>query len=274
MVNRRSLLAIAAAACAGFSGAARSAPVAALYRARTIVTGQRPETRGPGLATCLRRVLVRVSGDWRLADHPGLDAIAMQTPNPVLRYAYRDLYAGRPIMDEQGTRDRPYELTVDYDPAFIDDLLARLGSRPWLADRPGLMMFLAVRHIGTSYVLSSTVEAGQLQREALADAAWRHSMAVAVPTEETLARAALEIDSLPVAPLARLEALLVDTAAERALAGNLIWSRERQGWIADWRLRHQGVEKRWSIAGVNFDAAFRNAVGGAAMILSGSGDTA
>ncbi len=43
------------------------------------------------------------------------------------------------------------------------------------------------------------------------------------------------------------------------------------GWGADRRPAWQG-EDRWQIRGVNFDAAFRNAMAGSARILSGHGE--
>ena len=49
-------------------GAAIAANVDDLYQAQAIVTGQREETRGAGLAQCLTDVLVKLSGDPRLID--------------------------------------------------------------------------------------------------------------------------------------------------------------------------------------------------------------
>ena len=107
--------------------------LAELYRGRTIVTGRRDETRIPGMVRTLTQALVRVSGDARLAANPALAAFTRAPEAPVIDYTYRDLYAFRPIMDEQGTRDRPYAMTVRYDPLKIDAMLAAMGSRPWLA---------------------------------------------------------------------------------------------------------------------------------------------
>ena len=55
------------------------------------------------------------------------------------------------------------------------------------------------------------------------------------------------------------------------LAGTLTWSDAARGWIADWRLIAAGSVFRWRISGVSFDDAFRNAIRGAAQILSGNG---
>lgn len=269
-LTRRTLLSLGCSMA--LAGATRAAPTPArLYQGRTIVTGMRAETRIPGMARTLAQVLVRVSGDPRLAANPALAALARDPEFAVKTYAYRDLYAFRPIRDEQGTRDRPYEMTVEYEPAAIDALLAELGTRPWLAERPRLVLFLAVRHIGSSFILTSTSDQGELMRESLKDAAWGAAMEVVIPSERTIAAAGVTLEALAAMPLAALLPFVDGKVGQVPLAGALGWSKELLAWKGAWRLGHGGEERRWNIAGVNFDAAFRNAVGGAAQILSGNG---
>jgi uncharacterized protein len=274
LLNRRRLLAASGALCFSASSAFGTANLKRLYQARTIVTGQRDETRIPGMKLCLRDVLVRVSGDPRLATDPALDALTEQPELPVKSFDYRDLYAYRPIKDEQGTRDRPYEMTVEYEPSKIDAMLKSLGSRPWLADRPRLYIFLAVSHIGSQYVLSNINDAGGLQREAFNDAAYKYALSINFPTEKGLQDAKLDFESLPAVPLSELQRLTELWDGEKALAGTLSWSREKLGWISTWRMESGGREYGWGSDGGNFDAAFRQALGGAAQILSGNGDPA
>ena len=266
-ITRRTCLALGSAMM--LAGPARAAPAAALYQARTIVTGRRAETRGPGMARCLAQVLVRVSGDPRLAQHPALAGLAPTPDAAVTNYSYRDLYAFRPIRDEQGTRDRPYEMTVDYDPAKIDAILAHMGSKPWLGDRPRLVVFLAVHHIGSTFMLSSMADQGDLMRQSFQDAAWNAAMEVVIPSPATIAAASLTVDGTP--ELSALMAFVDRKVGQIPLAGKLDWSKELLAWKAQWRMDANGREHRWGIAGVNFDAAFRNGVGGAAQILSGNG---
>jgi len=269
-LSRRTLLSLGGALALG-GGARAAGATAQLYQGRTIVTGMRAETRLPGMARCLAQVLVRVSGDPRLAANPALAMLSTAPEAPVKTYSYRDLYAFRPIRDEQGTRDRPYELTVEYDPAAIDAMLAQMGARPWLAARPRLVLFLAVSHIGSRFILSSMSEQGDLMRESLKDAAWAAAMEVVIPSEQTIARAGLTLDGLPATPLAALLPFVDRKVGQVPLAGTLRWSKALLAWQADWRLAEDGRERQWGIEGVNFDAAFRNAVGGAAQILSGNG---
>ena len=142
-----------------------------LYQARTIVTGRRDEARIPGLKLCLVQVLVRVLGDPRLETHPSIAELVQSPEDAVVHTSFRDLYAFRKIKDEQGARDRPLEMTIEHDPAKVDALLGKLGSKPGVAERPRLVIFFAVKHIGSSYVLSTTNAVGALQRESFEAAA-------------------------------------------------------------------------------------------------------
>ena len=267
--SRRTLLTLGSAFA--LARPARADPIAELYQARTIVTGRRPETRIPGMVRCLAQVLVRVSGDPRLAQNPLLTEFSATPEAAVKTYSYRDLYAFRPIKDEQGTRDRPYEMTVVYDPAKIDALLARMGAKPWLGDRPRLVMFLAVHHIGSTFMLNSMIDQGELMRQSFQDAAWNAAVEVVIPSPETIAKAGLTVDGTPGTQPSALLPFVDRTVGQVPLLGQLDWSKELLAWRARWRLDVDGKQAGWAIAGVNFDAAFRNGVGGAAQVLSGNG---
>jgi hypothetical protein len=243
-----------------------------LYRAQTIVTGQAEEGRARGFAECLAQVLVKVSGDQRLLGDPGVAALTGQAARFVAAYHYRDRMAGIPVHDEQGSRDRPYDLTVSFDPAKIDAAVRSLGREPWSkASRPRLVVFLGVRIGPTSYVLASDGDHGRDQRDALTAAAERFGMPMALPDQAGLAGAGLSYQEIAGADPSRLEATATRIGGDLALVGSMLWSEEALGWLADWRLAAPGKTYRWQIRGVNFDQAFRNAMAGAAQVLSGHG---
>ena len=252
-------------------GSAGAGSVDDLYRAQTIVTGQGEESRRLGFADCLEQVLVKVSGDPRLLDDPEVAVIAGKAGTFVADFHYRDRMAGIPVHDEQGTRDRPYDLTVGFDPARIDAALRSLGREPWSASRPRVVALVAVRLGTTTYLLASDGERGRDQREALADAAERFGMPMMLPDQMALAKADLSYESLPTVDLPHLDATTRTMGGDLALGGSMLWSEEALGWIADWRLGARGESYRWRIRGVSFDDAFRNAMAGAAQILSGHG---
>jgi uncharacterized protein len=170
---------------------ASAANVGDLYQAQTIVTGQGEESRRFGFPVCLEQVLVKVSGDSRLTGDPEVAMLVGQAATFVTDFAFRDRMAGIPVHDEQGTRDRPYDLTVRFDPAKIDAALRSLGRQPWSASRPRVIPFVGVDLAGATYLLASDGTRGRDQREALAAAAARYGMPMTLPEQAALAAAGL-----------------------------------------------------------------------------------
>jgi hypothetical protein len=132
-------------------------------------------------------------------------------------------------------------------------------------------VFVGVELGATTYLLASDGARGRDQREALADAAARYGMPMALPDQAALAAAGLSYAGLQAIDLGRLDAIAKAFGGDLALAGNLLWSEQALGWIADWRLDADGKSYRWQIRGVGFDDALRSAMSGAAQILSGHG---
>lgn len=171
-------------------------------------------------------------------------------------FSYHDRLAGRPIHDEQGTHDRPHDLTCHFRKDSIDDLLGRLGVRPWLDKRPVLGVLLKVRRGQASYQVAAGNSRDLAMREAFAAASDLTGIDVVFPSGEYTGLRSVE-GTMP-------------------LSGELDWSDSEGGWIATWELDVQQSanklhEARWQVRGVSFDDAFRNALKGAAQILSGNG---
>jgi hypothetical protein len=252
------------------AGAAAAAEIENLYQAQTIVTGSDERNRGSGMAACLAEVLVKASGDPRLLADPAVAALADDAPRFVESFRYHDRMAGIPYHDEQGSRDRPFDLIVDFAPARIDDLLRSLGREPWPALRPRVVVFLAMRH-GTRRILVTADGPRDLERESLAAAASRRGVPVTLPNQAVLAAAGLSFDSMADVGLARLDELAGQVGGDLALAGTMSWDEAAIAWIAEWRLRTRGKVWRWQASSETFDEAFRQAMGGAAQVLSGNG---
>lgn len=256
------LLLVWAPPCGRAQQASASPPPEDLYRASVVVTGQDPARHDPGLAIVFRRVLAKVAGDPGLLDDvvPIPDIAAIK--GAITEKTLRDLLAGRPYHDEQGTRDRPHEMTVIFDAAMVDATLAGLGREPWRGARPVLTLFVHVTQDQRAYTLSRDGQENVSMAEAIASAGDRYGMRVDLPAKATLAGLSW--------PDPDLAALPADTADSVSIAGTLAWRPDEFGWHAQWRLRHAGGERRWTSQGTNFDEAFRIAAGGAAKILSGN----
>ncbi|AZO06877.1 MULTISPECIES: DUF2066 domain-containing protein [unclassified Mesorhizobium] len=248
---------------------ARAATPAELYQAQTIVTGTGDVNRQIGFKDCLDKVLVKVSGDQRLTQKTQMLALREKAADFVQSFRYHDRLEGIPIHDEQGTHDRPHDLTCLYKPAVVDKLLAQLGSRPWPGERPTIAVFMIAEQGARHFVLTQDEQRGNAMRESFANAAGPLLMRVTFPRAGQLG--GLDEKALSEADMARLDKFAKKAGAARALAGSIVWSDKELGWIADWRLADRGKIYRWQARGVSFDEAFRVAIRGAAQILSGHG---
>jgi hypothetical protein len=261
------LLIVALAWCA----TAMAGTADTLYRAQTVLTGQGEANRRIGFAACFEDVLIKVSGAPKLAGDPRLQAYTSHAADFVRTYRYHDKMSGTPTRDEQGTRDRPYDLFVEFDGAKIDEVLKDLGVKPWLT-RPALGIFVAMEQGARTTIVSSDASATDLQRDALRAAADKRGMSIVLPDDATLARSGLTGPGLATMSSAALAPVVAAQGAELILIGHLRWDDADLGWATDWRIDWEGRPRRWEFRGVTFDEAFRRGIGGAAEILSGNGD--
>jgi hypothetical protein len=236
-----------------------------MYQADAIVTGTDMRQRPWGFAQTLREVLVKSSGDPRLKDDPRTRQLAAHADRFVACFEYADMMADIPLHDDQGTYDRPHKLTVTFDPAKIEALLAQLGDKPWRGERPVVVPMLLVHGPKPpAYLLSAEIPAGEAQRGSFAAAAGQFGIDVRIPNDAELAASGASVDHLP-------SALPPPRGGEAIVTGTLDWSEELPGWIGKWQMRWQGVDNAWGISGVNYDAAFRNIVRGVVLVASGAG---
>jgi len=253
---------------------ASSAPATAtdLYSTKVSVTGQGEPNRMTGFAAALEDVLIKASGAEKLNGDRRLAAYKSKAKDFVKSFSYRDQFFGKPIRDEQGTRDRPFDLTVNFEEGRIDAILKTLGLKPWPTHRPRLAAFVAMEQGAKTYVVTTDGSQSDLQRDALLAAADKRGMEIALPDAAALAKSditGVELKTLSLPALAPIAAAL---GSEAVLVGRLVWDDRDLGWATQWQMAWGGQTHRWQMRGLTFDETFRRGIGGAAQILSGNGD--
>lgn len=231
----------------------------ALYRANVTVTGQREAGRLAAYRDCLGLVLVKLSGDPSIVADARYPAIAETAAGLVQRFSYRDLLAHKPLKDEQGTYDRPYELTVAFDRAGIDAAVRALGRTPWLGPRPRVFLVLGVENFAAVYTLSAdgATDRSADMRESLDAAAERAGLTVALPRHADLAARGIDRN----AGLAKPDgAVGLAHDGDAVLSGRMVFSERALSWIEEWRLDAGGRQTAWQSRSTTFDDAFRNAM--------------
>lgn len=242
-----------------------------LYRGHTIVNKYDAAIAG-GYADTLQEVLIKVSGDPRLADDARLKGPKDEANTYSTGVRYHDLWESIPIHDEQGTRDRPYDMWVTFDKAKIDALLKTLGRTPWSGTRPHVVAFIGLKDmLNRSFVLATDGPRGIDQRDALASAATTAGLTYSLPSTAILTGEKITYPRLAKGDLMPR----VDTdAGNVALVGVLSASTNPPGWAVEWRLNWQGKTTIWKTHLPSFDAAFRNGLIGADQVFSGNGTPA
>jgi len=271
-VAKRAIVRIFLAALLTWCAGTMAAAGADLYRAKVTVTGQGEANRIFGFGACLEDVLIKVSGAQKLGGDQRLAAYKSKAKDFVIGFSYRDQFFGKPIRDEQGTRDRPYDLTVEFEESKIDDILKTLGLKPWLSHRPRLAVFAAMEQGVRNYIVTADGTQSDLQRDALLAAADKRGMDIVLPGTAALAKSNMSGAELRTAPFAALAPIAAERGGEVVLVGRLVWDDRDLGWATQWQMDWGGRTHRWQIRGITFDEAFRRGIGSAAQILSGNGD--
>ncbi len=261
----------AALTCCSFTMATAAAE---LYRAQAIVTGQGEANRNIGFASCLEDVLIKVSGAQKLTGDRRLAAYKANAGDFVRAFSYHDQMSGTPTRDEQGTRDRPYDLIVDFDEKKIDHVLGALGLKPWLSHRPVLAVFVEMQQGPKRYIVTADADQSAIQRESLLAAAAKRGMTIVLPSVAALAKSSINGAELGTMTSSTLASVAAEQGGEVALAGRLVWVDRELGWATQWQMDWQSRKHRWRVRGVTFDEAFRRGIGGAAQILSNNDDPA
>ena len=102
-------------------------------------------------------------------------------------------------------------------------------------------------------------------RDAFEDASARFAFPIVFAGRDALDADGITYGTLADPDQAALQEIALSLGADHVLTGHLDWDSKALGWIGTWRL-DSGAP--WTIQGVNFDAAFRDAVGGAAQVVS------
>jgi hypothetical protein len=245
-----------------------------LYRTKVTVTGQGEANRMTGFAAGLEDVLIKSSGAQNLSGDRRLAAYKAKAKDYVRSFSYRDQFFGKPIRDEQGTRDRPFDLTVEFEESRIDDLLKALGLKPWLSDRPRLVVFVEMEQGAKNYIVTTDGPQSDLQRDALLAAADKRGMDIVLPGTAALAKSNITGAELRTPSFPALAPVATELGGEVVLVGRLVWDDRDLGWATRWQMDWRGQTHRWQIRGLTFDETIRRGIGGAAQILSGNGDPA
>ena len=199
-----------------FSLASHAEILTGLYQVREPVASQSPDERTQATQKALETLVLRLTGDAKAIQNPGLEAIRKDPQQIISRYGY-----------DAGP---PESLQVDFDLVSTDRALRQAGLSMWGSNRPALLGWW----LNDSVDGSSLVGDGQSVAEPLRRAAQHRGLPLRLPLAdlgEQLVGTAENLEGSNPAPL--------KDASERYGADALlaVHAREEDGqWSAKWRL--------------------------------------
>ncbi|MHC8315411.1 DUF2066 domain-containing protein [Pseudomonas sp. LB3P31] len=210
-----------------------------LYEVRQPVSGQSPEIRDQATQEALDTLVLRLTGDPKAAQNPGLAAIRKDPQQIISQYGFE---AGPPVV-----------LKVDFDPATTEQALRRAGLSLWGANRPSILGWW----LNDATEGSSLVGDGQASAAPLRRAAQHRGLPLRLPLadlSEQLVATAPTLEGTDAAPLR--------SASERYNADALlaVHAKEEGGqWQAKWNLWMGDKKETGSVEGAD-QAAVADAV--------------
>ncbi|MGE8067381.1 DUF2066 domain-containing protein [Pseudomonas sp. NPDC089569] len=219
--------------------AAHAETVKGLYQVREPVSGQSPEERDQATQRALDTLVLRLTGDPKATQNPGLAAVRKDPQQIISQFGYD---AGPPEV-----------LKVDFDPATTEQALRRAGLSMWGANRPSILGWW----LNDSTEGSSLVGDGQASAAPLRRAAQHRGLPLRLPLadlNEQIVATAPNLEGADPAPLHK--------ASERYSADALlaVHAREEGGqWQAKWQLWLGEQKEAGSVQGAD-QAALADAV--------------
>jgi len=219
--------------------ASHAETVKGLYQVREPVSSQAPEERDQATQRALDTLVLRLTGDPKAAQSPGLAALRKDPQQIISQYGFD---AGPPEV-----------LKVDFDPASTEQALRRAGLSLWGANRPSILGWW----LNDATEGSSLVGDGQASAAPLRRAAQHRGLPLRLPLadlNEQIVATAPNLESADPAPLR--------SASGRYNADALlaVHAREEGGqWQAKWRLWLGDQKEAGSVQGAD-QAAVADAV--------------
>ncbi|WP_448647294.1 DUF2066 domain-containing protein [Pseudomonas mohnii] len=213
--------------------------VKGLYQVREPVSSQTQEERDQATQRALDTLVLRLTGDPKAAQSPGLAAIRKDPQQIISQYGFD---AGPPEV-----------LKVDFDPTTTEQALRRAGLAMWGANRPSILGWW----LNDSAEGSSLVGDGQASATPLRRAAQHRGLPLRLPLADLGEQVVATAPNLESSDPAALRAASERYNADAVLA---VHAREEGGqWQAKWHLWLGDQKEAGSVQGAD-QAAVADAV--------------
>ena len=226
-----------------------------LYAATVPVKDQGESARASASREALAQVLVKVSGNAAVLENPDIKEGLRDARGKVQQYAYRQ--------DESS--DSGLAVRFEFDGGLVKDLVTSAGEPLWTANRPPVLVWLAIDDDDGATLVSRDTAAQQT--EALLAAFGRRGVPVRLPLLDLQDTAALSAADIQALDRGKLREASARYAVEHIVAAriNVLSSGEHVG---EWSYLFDDEHLNRPVRGADFDAHLRAGVDAVAMAMA------
>lgn len=215
-----------------------------LYAARVPVVSQQQDERQEAFRQAFLQVLVKVTGERTLPQHPTLIEALSRPERYVAEFGYATELGATP--DEGGAPPRQLLLWTQFDAAAVDALLRDANIPAWTRTRPSVLLWFAVEEANGPVVLGA--DSGHRLTALLEETAAQRGLHLILPLRDLEDRARLsesklwggfEEDILAASKRYQSDAVLVGRA----------YPLLADQWETRWSLLLGGSARDWSARG-------------------------
>jgi uncharacterized protein len=219
-----------------------AAGAVSLYSADVPIANQTAALRASAITDAFKQVLVKVSGNAQVATVPAIDAAIAKAGDDVAQYRYWS----RP--DPLNMQSQQQFLRVTFSQPAVRQVLMTAGQAIWGADRPALMLWLAIQTPDQKILMSQ--DSGPAFVQPLLTSVQQRGLNVILPALDLTDLSAINFKNVWLQMWPQMEA-----AGKRYQPRGIIWGRvneEANGqWQGSWVLHFNGDSVQWNTKGAS-----------------------
>lgn len=230
----------------GFGASVMSAQVDGLYDAESPVSGGDASERNSAIRDAFAKVLVKLTGNSRIASRKALAADLENASHYVQQYRYE----AAPAVGNEVQSGRL--LQVSFDKNEINRLLQNRGLPIWSANRPSVLLWVGEEQQGKRRLLNPDMDTDV--RAALDQVAAERGVPLLLPLMDLEDQGQMQVADIWGNFENNIRAASRRYASDLILTGRLV-RVDKSLWRGEWRLYHADSQSNW-----NNEAASRNAL--------------
>lgn len=211
----------------------QAAQVQDLYQVEVLVADQSHGERIKGMNAGIKEVLIRVSGSKSVVDNPELSAVMVAPERYVEGYRYEQR--------QQGADDLDF-LLINFSAKALQRLLVDKGLPVWSAQRPDVLVWLAVEEHSRPYIVKDAPL--NIVNQAMNTAAVGRGLPLLWPLDADVDAGTVRAADVKAGFVQEVSAASKDYSAHGILIGYV--KRLPSGsWTGEWKFVHNGQVANW-----------------------------